>query len=47
MGKRIPMVLSQLQSPPAEDAVNAEMLDGLSSHTQGLISSGYVAVQLI
>ena len=47
MGKCIPMVLSQLPSPPAEDAVNADILDDRSSHTEGLISSGCSALAVI
>lgn len=47
MGKCIPVVLSQPQSPPAEDAVNANILDGLSSHTEGLISNGCIALAVI
>jgi len=47
MGKCILMVLSQLQSPPAEDAVNANIFGGLSSHTEGLISSGCNALAVI
>lgn len=47
MGKWVPMVLSQHQSPPAQDAVNANILDGLSSHTEGLSSSGCSALAVV